>query len=117
EVLPRRALHDRRDQVPAVARVGKLRPRRGEQQVSLEDGEPLEHRVEVAVPQELVTPVVPDAREVPGELAGSDRIALVWQRGDVALNRRVEIELPLLVEERHGRRGQGLRDAADAELS
>src|SRR5439155_19014537 len=90
---------------------------RGEQQrVALKDGESFEHAGEAAVEQEFVTSIMANPGQVPGELPRGDRDALIGKRRDVALQRGVEVELPLLVQQCHGRRGDRLGHAPDAEL-
>ena len=116
EVLSRGGFDHRRDQVPAVGRVGKLRARGEQQRIVLKNGESLEHGAEVAVEQEFIPPIMANPGQVPGELPRGDRDAFIGKRRDVTLHRRVEVELPLLVQQRHRRRGDRLGHAADAEL-
>src|SRR5438128_6700816 len=99
EVVPRRALHHRRDEILGVAHVGESRAGREQQRIVLEDREPVEHRGESTVQEEFLILVMPDAGEETGELPSGDGVALVRERRHVALNRCVEIDLPLLVHE------------------
>jgi len=70
----------------------------------------------MAVQEEFLVLVMPDAGEMSGELAGGDGVTLLGKRGHVALHRRVEIELPLLVQQGDGGGRERLRYAPDAEL-
>ena len=70
----------------------------------------------MTVQEKLIVAIVPDAREVPGELPGSDRVTLIGKRRDVALHRRIEVELPLLVQQRDGGGGERLGHAPDPKL-
>ena len=46
---------------------------------------------------------MPDAGEMPRELPGGDGVSLVGEGRHIPLDRRVEIELPLLVQQDDGR--------------
>src|SRR5437016_2131180 len=116
EVIPRRALHHRRDEIPAVARVRESRAGREQERVVMEDCEPVQHRGETAVQEEFLILVMPDAGDMTGQLPSGDRVAFVRERRHVALHRCVEIELPLLVQQGDGGGGERLRYAPNAEL-
>ena len=66
--------------------------------------------------QVLAVGEVPRARKVGGELAGRHRHVGVDDAGEVALDRRVEVEPALVGEAAHGGRGQRHRDLVDPEL-
>ena len=76
-------------------------------------GEPRADRRIVIADLELASFVVPDAGEMPRELPRRDRPCLLRKIGDVALDRSVEVDLPLLDEQSQARRRQRLRHAAD----
>ena len=116
EVVSRRGFHHRRDEIPAVARVGESRAGREQERIVLEDRESVEHRGEAPVQEEFPILVMPDACEMAGEQASGDGVALVGERRHVALNGRVEIELPLLVQQGDGGGRERLRYAPDAKL-
>src|SRR4029077_1616439 len=116
KVFSRGVLDDGRDEVPTVARVGEAGARWEQERVVLEDRESVAHRGEVPVQQELVVLVMPDAGEVSRELARGDGISLVGEGRYIALDRRVEMELPPFVQQGDGRSRERLGDAADAEL-
>ena len=56
-----------------------------------------------------------DAGDVAHQLARGDRPLLFRIRGNIALNRRIEIESPPLVQKGGGDRGQWLRESAETE--
>src|SRR4029453_18817124 len=64
----------------------------------------------------VVTADAVDAGDVAHQLARGHRPRLLWVRGDVSLNRDIEIDAPALVEQGDGSRGQRFRHASKAEL-
>jgi hypothetical protein len=116
ERLAGRALDHRRHEVPAVTRIRESRPGLEQQGVVLEDRQRFRDRREAPVEQELVALIVPNARQVAGDLPRRDRPRLLRERRHVALHRCIEIELPLFHQQRHGGGGERLGDAPDPEL-
>lgn len=60
---------------------------------------------------------MPDAGQVPRELAGGDRVVLLRKGGDVALDRSVEVETAGLGQPGRGGDGEELRDAPQPEAA
>src|SRR5207302_9815913 len=116
KVLPRDALNHRRNNVPTVARVGEPRARWEQERVVLEDREAVAYRGEMTRLEELPVPVMSDAGQVPRELPRGDGISLLGKGRHIPLDGRVQIELPLLVQQCHRRGRERLRDTADAKL-
>src|SRR5207248_11174935 len=73
EILPRGALHGRRDEVPTVARVGEARAGGEQERVVLENREPVADRGEVPVQEELAVTQMPDAGDISSKLASRTR--------------------------------------------
>ena len=118
-VLAGGALDDRAQHAPAVARVVVLLAGFEQQRVGLKDGEPLEHRLVVAgvVDLRLDVPfVVPNARQMAGKLACRNGVRLLRKRRDVFLDRRIQVQLALLVQQAERGRRDRLGHAPDAHL-
>ena len=63
----------------------------------------------------VVTADAVDARDIAHQLARGDRPWLCGIRGDVPLDRRIEIDATPVVKQGDGRRGQRFRDGAETE--
>ena len=111
EVRAARGALDRgSQQVVAVGRIDVARPGLGHERIVLEEGEAARDAGVGLGVRGLLVAVVADAPEMPEELARRHRPRLLRVGGNVALDGRVEIQLAVLRQLEHGRRGDGLGD-------
>ncbi len=104
------------DHVEAIGRIGEASAGRRDEGVVLKNRQARRDGRESLVQREFTSPIMSDAGQMTAQQARRDHGALVGEGGDVALDRRVEIERAAFVQLGHRVGRQRLRHAADPEL-